>query len=124
MARTMVENLSIGINPLTGRAVSPTDCCANEVVQEALKTVLENCGIDSYATILKRQREEKKAKQEAKKKQRAERYPNQGKPWTQSEDKELRVLSYKGYAIPHIANILKRSPGAIRSRIEKLKEGK
>ena len=40
MARTMVENLSIGINPLTGRALSPSDCCANEVVQEALKAVL------------------------------------------------------------------------------------
>ena len=42
MARTMVENLSIGINPLTGRALPPSDCCANEVVQEALKTVLEH----------------------------------------------------------------------------------
>lgn len=32
MARTMVENLSIGIDPLTGRALSPRDCCANELV--------------------------------------------------------------------------------------------
>ena len=40
MARTKVENLSIGINPLTGRVLPPSDCCANEVVQEALKAVL------------------------------------------------------------------------------------
>ena len=49
MARTMVENLSIGINPLTGRALPPSDCCANEVVQEALKAVLEHCSLESYA---------------------------------------------------------------------------
>ena len=48
MARTMVENLSIGINPLTGRALPPSDCCANEVVQEALKAVLEHCSLESY----------------------------------------------------------------------------
>ena len=58
MARTMVENLSIGINPLTGRALSPSDCCANEVVQEALKAVLEHCSLESYASILERQRKE------------------------------------------------------------------
>ena len=55
MARTVVENLSIGINPLTGRALPPSDCCANEVVQEALKTVLEHCSLESYASILERQ---------------------------------------------------------------------
>lgn len=122
MARTMVENLSIGIDPLTGRALSPKDCCANELVQEALKTVLENCSIDSYATILKRQREEKNAQQEAKKKQRAEQYPNQNKPWTISEDQSLRKLYHSGYVIPHIANILKRSPAAIKARLKKLNE--
>lgn len=52
MARTMVENLSIGINPLTGRALPPSDCCANEVVQEALKAVLEHCSLESYGIII------------------------------------------------------------------------
>ena len=56
MARTMVENLSIGINPLTGRALPPSDCCANEVVQEALKAVLEHCSLESYASAEKRER--------------------------------------------------------------------
>ena len=60
MARTMVENLSLGIHPITGKRLSYSDSCSNEVVQEAIKTVLENCTIDSYATILKREREKKK----------------------------------------------------------------
>lgn len=122
MARTMVENLCIGIDPLSGRALSPKDCCANELVQEALKTVLEHCSIDSYATILERQRREKKERQEAQKLQRAERYPSQGKSWTLAEDKKLRILCNSGYPIPHIANILKRSPGAVRARTKKLQE--
>ena len=74
MARTMVENLSIGINPLTGRALSPSDCCANEVVQEALKAVLEHCSLESYASILERQRKEKEAAQKEKKERRKAQY--------------------------------------------------
>ena len=45
MARTMVENLSIGIDPLTVRALSPRDCCSNELVQEALNRVLRALGM-------------------------------------------------------------------------------
>ena len=59
MARTMVENLSIGIDPLTVRALSPRDCCSNEFVQEALRIVLDNCSLESYGTILERRREER-----------------------------------------------------------------
>ena len=36
LARTMVENLSKGINPVTGRALPQNDICANEDVQDAL----------------------------------------------------------------------------------------
>ena len=123
MSHTMVENLSIGIDPLTGRALSPEDCCANEVVQEALKIVLENCTIESYGSILERQRREKKEQREARKKQRAERYVNQGKTWTSLEDKQLWALRRKGYTLPHIANILKRSPSSIRTHLERQKMG-
>ena len=59
MARTMVENLSIGINPITGEALSHWDCCSDELVQEALRTVLEHCTLESYASMLKKQREER-----------------------------------------------------------------
>ena len=92
-----------------------------EYVQEALKTVLENCSIDSYATLLERHRKEKKEQQEERRQQRAERYPSQGKPWTPAEDKRLRILLNSGYTIPHIANILKHSPSSVRTRLERQK---
>ena len=33
MARTMVENLSVGIDPITGNHLRQDDSCANELVQ-------------------------------------------------------------------------------------------
>ena len=39
LARTMVESLSKGINPLTGRTLPQSDICANEEVQDALLEV-------------------------------------------------------------------------------------
>jgi len=120
MARTMIENLSIGIHPLTGEVLSKKDACANEIVQEALKTVLEHCSLESYATMLIRQRKEKEDTRIQKKEQRLKRYPNQGKPWTHDEERKLRSLCSNGYPPAHIANILKRSPQAIRSHIKKL----
>lgn len=93
MARTMVENLSIGIDPLTGRALSTRDCCANELVQEALKMVLDNCSLESYGTILERQREEREKAKQERKERRAERYPNAGKAWTKEEDRYLHDMA-------------------------------
>lgn len=120
MARTMVENLSIGINPLTGRALPPSDCCSNEFVQEALKTVLAHCSLESYASLLKRQRKEKEEAKEERKELRLSRYPNSGKPWTKAEDAQLYDLFYnKGKNIWHIANILKRTPQGISARLKK-----
>lgn len=122
MARTMVENLSIGINPITGKVLPKQDSCYNEIVQEAIKIVLENCSIDSYATILEKQRKEKEEKAAARKKQREEGYPNQGKQWTRDEDWKLGALYNNGYSVYHIANILKRSPASIKTRIKRLRE--
>ena len=120
LARTMVENLSIGIDPITGKLLRQDDSCANEFVQEAIRTVLDHCTIDSYATILERQQKEKKEQKEKSKEERKVRYPNQGKPWTKSEEGTLSVLCREGYYIPHIANILKRSPSAIADKMKKL----
>ena len=120
MARTLVENLSVGIDPITGKLLSQDDSCANELVQEAIRTVLDHCTIDSYATILERQRKEKKEEAEKRKEARKARYPNQGKPWTKQEEGTLAVLHREGYHIPHIANILKRSPSAITDKLRKL----
>ena len=120
MARTMVENLSVGIHPITGEVLPKQDSCNNEVVQEAIKIVLENCNIDSYASILEKQRKEKEEKTVAYKKMREERYPNQGKQWTSDEDWKLGSLRNNGYSVYHIANILKRSPAAVKTRIKRL----
>ena len=56
MARTIVENLAIGINPLTGEVLTSKDVCSNELVQEAIQTVLDNCVLESYATELHKSR--------------------------------------------------------------------
>ena len=120
MARTMVENLSIGIDPLTGRALPPSDCCANEVVQEALKTVLEHCSLESYASILERQRKEKAAAQKEKKERRKAQYPNTGRSWSREESEKLYDLYFqKKNSIWQIANILKRTPGSVSSHLKK-----
>ena len=121
MARTMVENLSIGINPLTGRALLPSDCCANEVVQEALKAVLEHCSLESYASILERQRKEKEAAQKEKKERRKTQYPNTGKAWSREESEKLYDLYFRRKNnIWQIANILKRTPGSVSTHLKKL----
>ena len=57
LARTMVESLSKGINPLTGRALPKSDICANEDVQDALLEVLEHCAIESTEQYLVRIKE-------------------------------------------------------------------
>ena len=115
MARTKVENLSIGINPLTGRVLPPSDCCANEVVQEALKAVLEHCSLESYASILERQRKEKEAAQKEKKERRKAQYPNTGE-----ESEKLYDLYFRRKNnIWQIANILKRTPGSVSTHLKK-----
>ena len=120
MARTMVENLSIGINPLTGRALPPSDCCANEVVQEALKAVLEHCSLESYASILERQRKEKEAAQKEKKERRKAQYPNTGKAWSREESEKLYDLYFwRKNNIWQIANILKRTLGSVSTHLKK-----
>lgn len=120
MARTMVENLSIGINPLTGGALPPSDCCANEVVQEALKAVLEHCSLESYASILERQRKEKEAAQKEKKERRKTQYPNTGKAWSREESEKFYDLYFRRKNnIWQIANILKRTPGRVSTHLKK-----
>ena len=61
MARTIVENLSLGINPMSGQALDDNDICANETVQEALRVVLKHCSLESYKTKV-HERIQKKSK--------------------------------------------------------------
>jgi hypothetical protein len=43
-----------------------------------------------------------------------------GKPWVTEEEKQLRALVGKGKSIPEIAGELKKSPEAVRAKINRL----
>ena len=123
MARTMVENLALGLDPLTGKLLNKRDVCSNEMVQDALQTVLKNGTLESYATQLHRERMEKKEKERLSKTQRASEsvsYAKEGLPWTYMDDRQLEALVAKRYTIEKIAKTMHRSPDAIRSRMKKL----
>lgn len=120
LARTMVENLSKGINPLTGCALPLRDICSFEEVQDALIEVLEHCSIESNEQYLVRIKEEKEAAQEDRKRRNAKRYPRGGEPWSSDEENKLLYLHRNGCNIYQIANTLKRTPGAISDRLRKL----
>lgn len=120
LARTMVESLSKGINPATGRVLPKNDACANEDVQDALLEVLEHCSIESTEQYLVRLKEEKQENTEAKREYNMKRYPRGGEPWTKDEEAHMLSMHRSGCNIYQIANVLKRTPGAISDRMKKL----
>jgi len=120
LARTMVENLSKGINPLTGQVLSSQDVCSCEEVQDALIEVLEHCTIESNEQYLVRIREEKKAAQKVTRENNCIKYPRNGKPWTSTEEQRILRLHRDGYSIYRIAKILERTPQAVLKRLQKL----
>ena len=112
LARTMIETLSKGIDPLTGKLLPRSDICANEEIQDALWEVLDSCTIESSEQILQRIKEEKKA-------QAKDAYPNHGKPWGRTDRQRLLDLNQK-YNIWYTAKVFGRSPAAIDSELRKL----
>ena len=122
LARTMVESLSKGIDPLSGRALPLKDSCSNEEIQEALLEVLAHCSIESNEQYLVRLKEEKAAARRAKRNEYAKRYPRSGEPWQDEEEQQLLRMHRKGFNIYKIANILERTPGAIADRLKNLQE--
>ncbi len=120
LARTMIETLSKGINPVSGLALGPRDSCANEEIQEALIEVLEHCTIESTEQYACRIREEKKILRAEKKERNVCCYPRGGEPWTEAEERQLIQMHRCGENIYMIANTLKRTPGAICSRLKSL----
>lgn len=120
LARTMVEGLSKGINPVTGRALPPNDACVNEDVQAALRAVLEHYSIESTEQYLVRIKEEKQEKAKAKREHNMKRYPRGGEPWTKEEETQMLSMHRSGCNIYQIANILKRTPGAVSDRMKKI----
>ena len=120
LARTMVESLSKGINPLTGRTLPKSDICANEEAQDALLEVLEHCTIESTEQYLVRIKEEKQEMAAARRERNIKQYPRGGEPWSKEEETQMLSLHRSGCNIYQIANILKRTPGAISDRMRKL----
>ena len=120
LARTMVESLSKGINPITGRALPQSDVCTHEDVQDALLEVLEHCSIESTEQYLVRIKEEKLKKAESKREHNIQKYPRGGAPWSKEEDAHMLSLHRSGCNLYQIANILKRTPCAISERMNKL----
>ena len=120
LARTMIESLSKGINPLTGCTLPTRDICANDDVQEALLEVLEHCSIESTEQYLVRMKEEKEEKREAKRVDNMRRYPRGGEAWSKEEESQMISMHRSGCNIYQIANVLRRTPGAISDRMKKL----
>ena len=50
-----------------------------------------------------------------------EKYPNAYEPWSEKEDAELSLLYKQDTDTENISKNLQRQPGAIKSRLEKLK---
>lgn len=119
LARTMVESLSKGIDPVTGSPLSDRDSCANEDVQDALIEVLAHCAIESTEQYLLRMKEEKQERSEIRRAQNKKRYPRGGEPWTKDEETHMMSLYRSGCNIYQIANVLKRTPVAVSDRIKK-----
>ncbi len=112
MARTMVETLAKGIDPISGLALPNNHLCNNEEMQEALEIVLKNCTIESYKEQLAREKEERAE-------QRRLRYPNQGRAWEEEEERRVIALNQK-YNIWYSAAVLGRSPSAITHKLKAL----
>lgn len=120
LARTFIETLSKGIDPMTGRVLSPNDSCSKEAIQDALMEVLAHCTIESTEQYCVRINEAKKTARAEKKAKAKKMYPNSGTPWTSQEESELLSMHRRGMNIYHIANILKRTPGGISDKLKSL----
>lgn len=135
LARTMVENLSKGIDPLSGRALPYSDSCSNEEIQDALLEVLAHCTIESNEMYLLRLRKEKeeenkrrreenrRAEQEEqrrRKQQLFKQFPRETEKWTAEDEENLLYLHREGYSFYLISNVLNRSPDSIAKHLKKL----
>ena len=143
LARTMVESLSRGVDPLSGRALPLQDSCSKEEVQNALLEMLDHCTIESNEQYLFRLKEEKAAVKQERRERNARKYPRGGshctsaglffflisqkyrrggEPWSDGEIQQLLQMHHKGFNIYKIANILKRTPRAIEARLKDRQE--
>lgn len=59
-------------------------------------------------------------RQSTKQQARAERRENRGKPWSAEEEQRVRAMYHGGMTVRQIAAEVKRSSGAVRTRMQKL----
>ena len=126
MARTMVENLSKGINPFTGLDLPENDICSNVEVQKALQFVLAYCSIDTYEKIARRERRGKaprRVKTAPWDNQKSGKdYDTDESEWTDAEDKRLYELYRQNLPELLIAKNMDRTPAQIRRRMRFLRK--
>lgn len=120
LARSMVETLSRGINPVTGQVLSYHDSCSNEEIQEALLEVLDHCTIESVEQYILRGKGDEQAARDERAAANAQRYPRGGQPWSSQEEQKLLSMLRRGKNIYQIANVLKRTPRAVSERMRNL----
>lgn len=101
LARKYLHALSKGIDPLTLEPLPDGDCCAQEEVRDALKTIYERLKLTNGELG----------------------FPmKHGESWTKEEDRTLIDMSDDGKSIDDICKALQRSAKSIRARLKKLGE--
>jgi hypothetical protein len=99
----ILRALADGVNPVTGEAYPQHSPYAEPCTLRALYSAVD---------IVQR---------EVERERRRERLPaNFGKPWTESEDEQLRQRYEKGVTLQEIARIHARTRSSVRLRLEKL----
>lgn len=121
MARTIVENLILGVDPMTGRALGSEDSCSNEVVQEALRMVLEHCSLKSYKTAAQARVQNKAPKK--KNNFSAKDSNQQHDAWGEKECHRLVELCREGKCILEMAHELKCSTDVICEKLKNIEKG-
>lgn len=116
MARTIVENLILGIDPMTGRALDSSDSCSNKVVQEALRMVLKHCSLKSYKT----QAQERTKKKARKKKNPATKTSGKQQNAQSEEYRRLVELCQQRKSILEMVNELGCSTDTICKMLKHL----
>lgn len=118
MARTMVENLTLGINPITGQALSESDSCSSTTVQEALRIVLANCSLKSYGTVA-----DKHTKENARKKRRRAAKASEAQHVARKQEERSRLIEMcqEGKSVLDMAKEFKCSTDEICVRLKELR---
>jgi hypothetical protein len=101
-AITIIEALASGTDPLTGEIFPPESPYQHVEVVRAL----------FMATDALKKVKDKNAPP-------VKGLENRGKPWDQAEDEKLQDAFLDGKTIEELALIHQRTPGSIRSRLEK-----